>query len=153
MLWAFPFCIPICIKLKKKEIREKMTEELTIRKLETIILTEEDVKWVDKHEIWVNNRMFDISQKKLENGIYTFTGLYDDEETELIQKEKKSEDPESNLLLARFFNCLLNVFYQQQDTFSILFIVSPIKFVSNSQKPCLAYKEINTPPPKARLAA
>jgi len=153
MLWAFPFYISICITVKKQGIQEKMKEELTIRKLETIILAEADVKWVDKHEIWVNNRMFDISQKKLENGIYIFTGLYDDDETELVKKEKKSGESENNLLLALFFNCMQHVFFQPLEYEDNVFFYHRLIYIKNDQPACPAFKEISTPPPKSTFTA
>ena len=93
-----------------------MKKELEIRELHTVVIPESEVIWMDKHEIWVNNSMFDIQTKELENGIYTFTGLYDEEETILVEKERNEtgKADEKNKLLARLFKNL-PVFFDQQD--------------------------------------
>lgn len=67
-----------------------MKQELKYQTLQTVIVSENEVVWMDKHEIWVNNSMFDIHTKKLESGIYTFTGLYDKDETMLVEMERNA---------------------------------------------------------------
>jgi len=86
-----PLLLPISIDIKEQIIQWRMEEALEkTATLQTIILPEQEVIWKDKHEIWVNEQMFDISSKKLENGVYTFTGLYDRDETLLVKQEKES---------------------------------------------------------------
>lgn len=126
-----------------------MQKKLETDKLQTIVIPEEKVIWMDKHEIWVNEHMFDIHSKKLENGIYTFTGLYDEDETELVKKERKAtgDNTEQNKLLAQFFKNLPGFYNEINNSFFTphfkhsfnLFIIQ--QFIS-------PYKEILTPPPR-----
>lgn len=85
-----------------------MKKEFEKGTLQTVILPENEVMWMDKHEIWVNNSMFDIATKKLEKGVYTFTGLYDEDETKLIEKQKESSEKnnEQNKILSQLLNSL-----------------------------------------------
>lgn len=126
-----------------------MKEELQHRSLVTLKVAASEVQWMDDHEIWINNSMFDISSKKLENGIYTFTGLYDKEETLLVKKER--EVPAKNAarthLLAQFFKHLpigcavepasANSISRERDfnLYNFLILENPLK-------------EILTPPPQ-----
>jgi hypothetical protein len=141
--------IPI-ITVKKYEIRCQMKEKLEKQTLQTIILPEEEVIWMDKHEIWVNDHMFDIRSKKLENGIYTFTGLYDEDETILVMKEKKAmgKDKEENKILTQFFQCIHTVFYNQlAGTYSLAFLNNHISSLISGGA-VAQFKEILTPPPQ-----
>jgi hypothetical protein len=126
-----------------------MKEKLESHHLQTIVIPENKVTWMDKHEIWVNNSMFDIHTKKLENGIYTFTGLYDDDETELVEQERNAagKNNEQNKLLAQLFKCLPGFCNQQTEIQDLLSqhdcynsLTSPI--------PINQFREILTPPPQ-----
>jgi len=126
-----------------------MKEELEKRELTTVIIPENEVIWMDDREIWVNNSMFDILNKKLENGMYTFTGLYDDEETELVEKERKENGKagENNKLLAQLFKHL-PVFCDQQDE-DIGFFSKHNNYWSWLPSGIInPYREILTPPPQ-----
>ncbi len=127
-----------------------MKEKLEQQHLQTILLPEHEVIWMDKHEIWVNNSMFDIHTKKLEQGIYTFTGLYDEEETELVEWERNAaaKNKEQNKQLAQFLKSL-PVFYTQpyEEPCPTL---QPDFFISfPSGIPLKQFREIPTPPPRA----
>ncbi len=133
----------------KSEIREKMKEKLETDKLQTIVLPEEKVIWMDKHEIWINEHMFDIHSKKLENGIYTFTGLYDEDETELVKKERKANgnSTEQNKLIAQFFKHL-PAFYDSNLEHLNLSISHNSFNLFAYQHSISQFKEIITPPPQ-----
>ena len=133
----------------KHDIRKRMKEKFESHQLQTVTIPENEVTWMDKHEIWVNNSMFDIVTKKLENGVYTFTGLYDDDETELVELERNAagKNNEQNKLLAQLFKCLPHFFNEsteilhplhQHDCYNSQ--VSPI--------PVSQFREILTPPPQ-----
>jgi len=107
------------------------------------------VIWMDKHEIWINEHMFDIHSKKLENGIYTFTGLYDEDETELVKKERKAtgNSAEQNKLLAQFFKHL-PAFYDTAIVDLNISISDRYFNLFASQNSISQFREIITPPPQ-----
>ena len=126
-----------------------MKEELENGQLQTIRVHEKDVQWMDKHEIWINNKMFDISSKKLEEGIYTFTGLYDEKETELVEleKNKHSHNPEQASLLSLIFKCIPGFFIEQNQWYP-----SPYTHQYPSSLPVnllYGYQKIIVPPPRS----
>ena len=93
-----------------------MKEKLETSLLQTITINEKDVVWMDDHEIWVNEYMFDIHTKKLVNGIYTFTGLFDEQETNLVNKHKDTteKNKEENQLLSSLFQLLQSAFIEDE---------------------------------------
>jgi hypothetical protein len=64
-----------------------MQEKLEQKILTTVTIPEKDVIWVvrDK-EILIDGRLFDIRTFKILNGNIVVTGLFDDEETSLVNK-------------------------------------------------------------------
>ncbi|MEO5946711.1 MAG: hypothetical protein ABIP79_07825 [Chitinophagaceae bacterium] len=149
LLGFSPLLVALFISLKKEQIRHRMKAQFEIKGLQTVIQQESEVIWMDKHEIWVNNSMFDIKSKKLKNGIYIFTGLYDKDETNLkeIEKNTTGENKEQNNFLSQLFKnlpifCNLSVEqYQIKKNYNLF-----NSFISKDiQKP---YKRIVIPPPQ-----
>ena len=128
-----------------------MKEKLETSLLQTITINEKEVVWMDDHEIWVNEHMFDIQTKKLGNGIYTFTGLYDEEETNLVKKYKDTTEKnnEENQLLASLFELLESPFIEN-DANSLLSDLIIIEYrpliLQHMSSPFI---NILTPPPQA----
>lgn len=127
-----------------------MKGKLKNQPLQTITLSENAVVWMDKHEIWVNNSMFDIHSKKLKNGIYTFAGLYDDDETELVMQQQGTteKDKQQNKLLTQFFKCLHNIFYSEPQGFDVTTGKQNELFCYGFSPVIRQSKEILTPPPQ-----
>ncbi len=118
--------------------------------LQTVVLPEDDIVWMDKHEIWVNNQMFDIHSKKIENGIYTFTGLYDADETFLVEQQQDAteKDEEDDKLLIHFLKSLHNIYYNPpQEFYPISEEIKNQYYITNSALATQA-ADILTPPPQ-----
>ena len=149
LLGLAPLLFILFITLRKEQVRYRMKQELKYQTLQTVIVPESEVIWMDKHEIWVNNSMFDIHTKKLESGIYTFTGLYDKDETMLVEMERNAagKNKEQNRLLVRLFKSLPFFCSQLND------IQSPTNQSSPNNPVILKislhpFREIPTPPPQ-----
>jgi hypothetical protein len=112
LLGCTPLLLMLSFDIKQRMIRERMKEELETSSLQELTIPEKDVVWMDKHEIWVNDRMFDIHSRSLVDGVYHFTGLYDEDETRLVKELQKTtgKSNEDNRLLTQFFKCLPNIF-------------------------------------------
>jgi hypothetical protein len=145
-----PLLFVFFVSIQKQSIKHEMKGKLDVQHLQTIILPENEVRWMDKHEIWVNEHMFDIHSKKLVNGIYTFTGLYDDEETELVKKQQGTNEKEKqqNKLLSQLFKCLHTIFYSNARQFDPLTDTPANAFCLFSSRLVTQPKEIITPPPQ-----
>jgi hypothetical protein len=103
-----PLLFSLFITVEKYRIRKSMKEAFETHDLQTLRVPQNQVKWMDDHEIWINEKMFDILGSKLEDGVYTFTGLYDHEETKLVKMEKQGSpvNEKQTALLAQAFKSL-----------------------------------------------
>jgi hypothetical protein len=149
LLGLTPLLFILVISVKKQEIRHRMEEDMDRGQLQTVVIPEQEVIWMDKHEIWVNQSMFDIRSKKLENGVYTFTGMYDREETLLVLQEKKAagQTNEDNKLLSQFFKSLPEFCVAHEETFDPAALNDPYKNYLTFA-PADPFREIITPPPQ-----
>ena len=132
-------------------IWHEMKEKLEISMLQTLTIDEKDVVWMDDHEIWVNDHMFDIRTKKLENGKYTFTGLYDEAETLLVKKHNNTteKNSEENRVLSSLFQLLQSTYIE-----TIANLLAPDLTVIEYRPLILQhistpFKAILTPPPQS----
>jgi len=151
LLASFPLMLILLLNIQQQMIWSIMKEKLETENLLTITVAENEVVWMDKHEIWINDRMFDIHSKTIQNGVYTFTGLFDEKETLLVKKHKDSTEKsrEENKLITQLFQCLQNIFlpgYQYTCFTSLKNIYSNSYFTPDPSQPFLA---ILTPPPES----
>ncbi len=148
-----PFSYVLLLSLGEQVIQWKMQKKLGREKLVTITQKEEEVKWMDRHEIMVNGYMFDISTMKLENGTYTFTGLFDKEETELVKKHREHQDQKENAGAALVVSLLATPalsFSQAEPTPFNYSVSDPYPFFNHTFGNA-PYLDLITPPPQSWL--
>ena len=126
-----------------------MREKMETHQLETVIIPENEVKWMDDHEIWVNDHMFDIRTRKLENGLYTFTGMYDEDETLLVKKQVETNNKQQpeNDLAAQLFKCLKGFYCESPVEWAVLSYPLHIYYTTAQALPEYS-RAIPTPPPQ-----
>ena len=146
-----PVLFTLLFLYKQQLIRYEMKEKLETSLLQTITISEKDVVWMDDHEIWVNEHMFDIHTKKLENGIYMFTGLYDEEETNLVKNHKDTTEKnnEENQLLSSLFQLLQSAFIEDEANSLITDLIITEYRPLILQHISSPFINILTPPPQA----
>ncbi|MBP6214847.1 MAG: hypothetical protein KA399_01495 [Chitinophagaceae bacterium] len=154
LLGVFPLLLVVSTDIRKAFLKNRMREKTKLDNgLHTIMIPETDVVWMDKHEIFINDQMFDISNMKLDNGVYTFTGLYDKEETELVKQQQNtsSKNNKDTMMLIKLFKCLYNLYYSPniQAEYFTLKKESVSHFLIYGIASC--YKEIPTPPPQCSM--
>lgn len=102
-------------------IRITMLERIDEGKLITLHIPEKEIDWYNPgHELIYNNKMFDVKNIKLNNGVFVVTGLFDDEETELNDLVTSHTDNENNKEKSPhliFQNCLgiIGVLHQHEE--------------------------------------
>jgi hypothetical protein len=128
-----------------------MKEKLEKQLLQTITIHEREVQWAnDEKEIWVNGHLFDIKTTSFRDHHFTFTGLFDEQETILvknIQQEQQKEKSDGAPGLVKLFK-LMVVIPGNDDINSI---TSCIKNWNDSYSlPYLypVYAGVITPPPQ-----
>ncbi len=115
LLGLAPLLFILFTSIKQQEIRYSMKRQLESKMLHTITLAKKEVNWLKEgKEILINGRMFDVkSFQPAGNGKISFTGLYDDDETALVNKVGKNQQNENNAggkLLAQLFQLLQSSF-------------------------------------------
>ena len=147
-----PVVLTFFFLYKQQVIRHEMKEKLEKELLSTITIAKKDVIWVKyKKEIMTDGRMFDVESYTETNGLVTFTGLYDDDETALNKSLEKNIDKKKNRdhqLLTRLFQVLHSFYYNQTE--------DPVRAASNRtvynnhtlQNISFPFINILTPPPR-----
>lgn len=112
ILGGFPLILTFFFTLRELSIRSEMRTRLETRELQTLRISEKDVVWIEDHEIRVKGRMFDIKSRQLQDGMYTFTGLWDDDETSLLLGRQRSmkEMKDSEQLIIQLLICCRGIF-------------------------------------------
>jgi len=150
---CMPLLFIIVFKIKQQYIHHEMEEQLETRILRSITVAKKNVHWIEKgKEILFEGRMFDIKTCKQQGEHYIFTGLFDDDETALMQqleeKQNNSSSPDTKNI-ARLFQWLQSVYKdpQEKNTLTASSINRKILFDHIIQLPS-RFIPILTPPPQ-----
>jgi len=148
-----PFAFILFFQIKQQVVHHKMKESLEQELLQIISIPEKKVQWIKAgKEILVEGKMFDIKSFYKENGQYVFTGLYDHEETALVNllKENWKKNNESgNRILTNLFQ-LLQLVYPNENAYQLANnnLRSTNFYYSHIHLTAL-YKKVPTPPPQS----
>lgn len=152
LLAAMPLVYTLFIGIPQQAIRHRMKVNLETRLLHTIMVSENDIHWIrDGKEILDNGRMFDIKSSHLLNGVYVFSGLYDNEETALmeqIQKDQQNNTTNSKQLV-QLFQLLQSFYNNPQEEIASLGNIPGGKFIPGTSPLASQFISIFTPPPQA----
>lgn len=107
------------------------------------------VQWMDKKEIVVNGRMFDIKKSELKDGWYHFTGHYDDPETKLLRKQQKAQQQkDGQQTLLQVFKSLQQLYCESQEPGLLPDTASLLQPHLQNDRLTAASLEVITPPPQ-----
>ncbi len=153
-LLLLPVLIPLLFivinDLNKWQIKYQSSERLKSSfSLVQLRIAADKVQWMDKKEIVVNGRMFDIKKSELKDGWYTFTGHYDDPETKLLRKQQKAQQQkDGQQTLLQVFKSLQQLFYESQEPdFLLATVAVPQPRLCNDQL-ASTFPDVSTPPPQ-----
>ena len=135
-----------------------MNQRMEHQHLQKITVPENEVIWMDDDEIWLNNLMFDVHSSSLEDGVYTFEGFFDDEETNLVKERTKTteksqeQNGEEHTLISQLFKWLDSSYHPHESRIDLLNSdARKYRFYKTSSLICLPQK-VPTPPPRQVLA-
>lgn len=153
LLGTTPWLFVFIFLIRQQAIRHEMKEELEkdIPK-QVVVIPDSEIHWVKKgKEIFFNERMFDIKTMVSRNGVTTFTGFFDDQETALkkqLTEGWNKRAPQRNHLLAQLI-------YSLQCTLSSTGYSETALYIIKEKRPELDilfltdnYRKILTPPPQ-----
>ncbi|MCW3074310.1 MAG: hypothetical protein JWP69_1379 [Flaviaesturariibacter sp.] len=147
-----PYLLFSFFLLQQQYIKWEKRKALEKEPLETIIIATADIVWFEKgKEIIIHNKLFDVASFSEENGLLTISGIYDGDETHLLQKlNGLSEKHKKKALQSQAFLALLLTGYHQTETSSNPYY--SIKKTDHSEKPIPVvsppFIPIQSPPPQ-----
>lgn len=131
-----------------------MHEALENTLVRTLVLSTKELSWaIEGRELLINGRLFDVKEvKQASNGSWEVKGLYDTEETELLDLvRKKFPDENGHQLIGKLIRLQLII----PENFSDFFTrPTALQNNWNTDLPGLipqAHQRILVPPPKAVL--
>jgi hypothetical protein len=152
LLAAMPLVYSLFMGIPQRAIRHRMKERLETQFLHTITIAKKNIHWIkDGKEIWVDGRMFDINSSSLQNGVYVFSGLYDEEETALmdqLQKDQQNNNANSKQLV-QLFQLLQSFYNTSQEEIVSSGNIPGDKFIPDASPLASQFISIFTPPPQA----
>jgi len=94
-----------------------MEEKLENEQLQTVAIPISDVKWFKENkEILVDGKLFDIKSVVFQDGIASFTGLYDDQEMNIkLQLENLELEDDENAKNESAINLISILLYKEDD--------------------------------------
>lgn len=147
-----PLLFIIFFSVKQQAIRHRMKERIENQSLHNITLANNEIHWVKKgKEIRVNGKMFDVKSITCKNGLTTFYGLYDEEETILktvFEKGCKKSMTADYMLLGQLFQCLQGVYFIPTSNNPIFSVKQLHENSLTAPKIKSRFKKILTPPPQ-----
>jgi hypothetical protein len=100
----------------------------------------------------LQGKLFDIKSIEHKNGMTSFHGLYDDEETSLTNNFNKGWNKDlsdQSQLMAQFFQCLQGIYFNPPPDILVLSKKQQHLVALSSPKLQNLFKTILTPPPQA----
>lgn len=153
LLGTTPWLFVFIFLIRQEAIRHEMKEELEkdIPK-QVLVIPDNDIQWVKKgKEIFVHGRMFDIKTMLSRDGLTTFSGFFDDQETALkkqLTEGWNKNAPQRNLLLAQLiFSLQCTLAANNSDEFTDTICKETIPVLITPVLPD-SYQAILTPPPQ-----
>jgi uncharacterized membrane protein len=123
-------------------------ERMDDRRLETVVVEEHKVEWREAgREVTIDGAYFDLVSWELENGLYTFTGVYDEEETAVMEILGKQQGFWNSIIsLLIMGQCFaLFIFYIVQ-FFKPFYFLKHHSFFENRYQ--FLFRKIIAPPPR-----
>ena len=150
-----PVLIPLLFivinDMNKWQIKYQRADRLnSIRSLVQLRIAADKVQWMDKKEIVVNGRMFDIKKSELKDGWYHFTGHYDDPETKLLRKQQKAQQQkDGQQTLLQVFKSLQQLYCESQEPGHLPSGPALPQILLCNPPLLTAVLDVSTPPPQA----
>jgi hypothetical protein len=147
-LLALPLIIIVVLQLWQVYLSNTAYERMEEENVQTLVVESSRVVWKEAgREVTIDGEYFDLVSWSLKDGKYTFTGVFDKEETAIaamLEKQSSTSNFISRLLL--FSQCfaamlsLISFMFFSRFQKSLSFFSSQYKFL---------FQKIIAPPPKA----
>lgn len=151
LILAAPLLVLSFLQLQQLYIQHGREERLEAGLLKTLLISRNDFKQLNRHEILVANKLFDVKELKVTKNGVLVTGVFDEEETAVLQHLEKTNstgDAKDSPVFAQAFQ-LFQEFYFQPAAETHLIAASVIEVFQNPI-PTLPtrYLQVVSPPPQ-----
>ncbi len=149
-----PLFYTLHLNLRQQSVRRRMKEELEEKMLHSLTLNSREIHWVrEGKEIAVENRLFDVKSICYRaDGTAILTGLFDEEETALVQqlqKQQQDNNEQGTRQLVKFFQLMLTLPETAPGQNNSFMIEDRSRFPETASVLPTRYRIILTPPPQA----
>jgi hypothetical protein len=154
LLVAVPLIFLSALQLRQWHIRHTLEERLEAGLPKTFFVPKNNWQPLNSHEILLHKKLFDLKQVQEQASGYLVTGVFDEDETAVVQQiantcqqKNAKEDP----VFAQFFHLLQGLFLQPESALPAI-AASSVKLFQNPIVPLpLFYRQIISPPPQSLL--
>lgn len=152
LLVMLPLLAVSLLHYRQLASQHRGTERLEKEHLQTISIPVASLQWAKPgKEIWVNNQLFDVKSYQYENGVYTFRGLYDEDETLIVKQvrqENSQQDANNTRVLGQLFKLLHSIYSNTEGEQMLAVDTNSRYYIQNDTSPLALYSIVNTPPPR-----
>ena len=154
LIASIPTLLAILFDANRIYIREKMKTKLEKEFLITIHIPFKDVQWVKKNkEILFEGRLFDIKSIRSNGDLYIMTGLFDDDETALVNnferiQKRRSSSEDINSFYTQLIQLFQSVYFDFLDPSSLAAYHKKLYCHTASNPLPKIYRAVLTPPPQ-----
>jgi hypothetical protein len=151
LLFAVPLFFLSFLQLQQLYIKHTLEERLETGLLKTIFIPQQDWKGMNRGEIVIDGKLFDVAEVRREANGITVTGIFDDEETAVVQHLDKScsaTNAKDIPVFAQFFQLLDGLFFQANTPQHNLTEASSKLFQNLIVHFPQLYREVLSPPPQ-----
>lgn len=151
-LLLLPLILIVALQLRQVFLFNTAYERMEEENIQTLVVETNRVVWKEEgSEVTIDGEYFDLVSWNLKEGKYTFTGVFDKEETAVVNMlEKQSATGNFISRLMVFSQCLAAIVLFSFFFSFFPYLQKPFAFFLNTYK--FLFKTIITPPPKAILA-
>jgi hypothetical protein len=113
VIMALPLTFCVVTEIKQQQLKHEARARLEKINLKTIILSAQEFHWTEAgKEINIRGELFDIKSYSVKNCKFTFSGLFDEDETafDILHHNWRNNEQESKLL-TELFQVLQSVFH------------------------------------------
>lgn len=148
-----PLIFMFAFQVKQAAIQHRMKKKMEDQLLRVLVLDKNNIQWFKPgREIMINDRLFDVKHiEYFPDGTARLTGLYDDEETLLVQQLKHNRDERNQNMSRQLISALLQWQGIPEDTHTEFIPLAWLNHYPSFSDPGLAapFIAMITPPPQA----
>lgn len=151
LLFAAPLLFLSYLQLRQAYIKHTLEERLEAHLLKTIFVPRQAWRQLNSREILVDGKLFDLKEVHREAGGFTVTGVFDEDETAVLQQIAQAcsaDDSKDSPVFAQFFQLLHGLFFQIAAGALLLTDLPPKLFQNPIAVLPSCYLQVASPPPQ-----